>query len=251
MSVINKQPHSPLEGERPDIVFDLSSGTEEQVSIIVVHKDRPEFLNICLQSIAVTSVNHNYEIILVDNGSTKKDALDYLDILEKEPDIKVIRNATNLWWAAAANQGAKAADKNSKYLIFMHHDVVITNPAWIDLLINISEAQGSGCLGVESAAYQFDKKRLDFIQEWLLLVSRNCWRDCGPFAEELPQVGAPFIFTMRAQHKGYKPQMVGKLQLAHHYKTFAMDYADYERLSEMAMSQLPKLVIDMQKKITV
>lgn len=242
-----QQPYSVLEGERPDIVLDLNDGTEEQVSIIVVHRDRPEFLNICLQSIAVTSVNHNYEIILVDNGSTKKDALDYLDALEKEPDIKVVRQGTNKWWSSAANAGARAADKNSKYLIFMHHDVVVINPAWIDLLVNISEAQGSGCLGLESATYQFDKKRLDFIQEWCLMVRRDCWKDCGPFIEELPQVGAPFLFTLRAQQKGYKPQLVGKLPIAHHYKAFAMDYSDYERLSEAAMATIPKLILEMQK----
>lgn len=133
----------------------------------------------------------------------------------------------------------------------MHYDVAIINPAWIDLLINISEAQGSGCLGVESATYQFDKKRLDFIQEWLLLVSRNCWKDCGPFVEELPQVGAPFMFTMKAQHRGYKPQLVGKLPIAHHYRAFAIDYADYEVFSERASAVLPKLIIDMQNKMKV
>jgi hypothetical protein len=36
------------------------------VSIIVVHRDRPEYLNICLQSIVVTSCNNNYEIIEID-----------------------------------------------------------------------------------------------------------------------------------------------------------------------------------------
>jgi GT2 family glycosyltransferase len=242
-----KYAHNPLEGERPEIVIDLHDGTEEKVSIIVVHKDRPEFLNICLQTIAVTSVNNNYEIILVDNGSTRQDALDYLASLEKEPDIKVIRNENNKWWSAAANIGARAADKNSKYLIFMHHDVAIINPAWIDLLVNISEAQNSGCLGLESSSYQFDKKRLDFIQEWCLMVRRDCWKDCGPFSEELPQVGAPFIFTIKAKQQGYNPQLMGKLPIAHHYKAFALDYGDYERLSEAAMGTIPKLITEMQK----
>jgi GT2 family glycosyltransferase len=242
------QPYNCLEGERPDIVLNLNDGTEELVSIVVVHKDRPEFLNICLQTIAVTSINNNYEIILVDNGSKRQDALDYLEALEKEPDIKVIRNTSNKWWAAAANQGARAADKNSKYLIFLHHDVNIINPAWIDLMINIAEAHGSGCIGVEKGTYEFDKKRIDFIQEWCLLVSRDCWRDCGPWIEELPQVGAPFMFTMRAQQKGYKPQLVGKLQIAHHFRTFALDYSDYERMSEQAMSTIPKLIMESQKR---
>src|SRR5271154_2319073 len=112
------QPHNALEGERPDIVFDLQQQTtDEQVSIIVVHKDRPEYLNICLQSIAVTSLNNNYEIIVVDNASGQ-DSQDFLNEIEGE--VKVIRNDKNEWWSKACNQGAKAADKNSKYLIFMH-----------------------------------------------------------------------------------------------------------------------------------
>lgn len=243
-----KHPYNPLEGNRPDIILDLHDGTEEQVSIIVVHKDRPEFLNICLQTIAVTSVNNNYEIIVVDNGSTKQDALDYLNALKNEPDIKIVRNEHNKWWAAAANQGARAADDNSRYLIFMHYDVAIINPAWIDLLVNIAEAQGSGCIGLESATYQFDKRRIDFIQEWCLLVSRDCWRDCGPFIEELPQVGAPFMFTMRAQQKGYHPQLVGRLPIAHHYRAFSLDYSEFERQSEHAMVHIPRLLMEMQKK---
>ena len=46
-------PYSALEGERPEISINmLQDGSDEQVSIIVVHRDRPEYLNICLQSIA-------------------------------------------------------------------------------------------------------------------------------------------------------------------------------------------------------
>src|SRR3954462_4312097 len=113
-------PHNPLEGQPVDLVLPLHDGSDEQISIIVVHRDRPEFLNICLQSIAVTSINNNYEIIVVDNGSVNQDAIDYLDDLKQEHDIKVIRNVQNNWWAAAANQGAKVASKHSRYLLFMH-----------------------------------------------------------------------------------------------------------------------------------
>ena len=42
-------PFNPLEGEKPEITFKLNDTTDELVSIIIVHKDRPEFLNIALQ----------------------------------------------------------------------------------------------------------------------------------------------------------------------------------------------------------
>ena len=62
-------PHNPLESpsEKPSLVIDrLRDGTSEQVSIIVVHKDRPEYLNICMQSIHAMSNLNNYEVIVVD-----------------------------------------------------------------------------------------------------------------------------------------------------------------------------------------
>ena len=171
-------PHNPLEGERPELSINLHDGSEEQVSIVIVHKDRPEYLNICLQSIAVTSFNNNYEIIVVDNNSGA-DSQEYLSEIEGE--VKVIRNKENMYWGPAINKGVEAADKNSKYFIFMHCDVVILNPAWLDLFINVSEAHNSGVVGIEMQSYFLQQQKVDFIQEWCMLVTRECWEDAGPF----------------------------------------------------------------------
>jgi GT2 family glycosyltransferase len=226
------------------MTINLHDGSEERVSIIVVHKDRPEYLNICLQSIAVASLNNNYEIIVVDNGSGVG-TQSFLDDLEKEGTIKVVRNDKNLYWSKAANQGAKAADKDSKYLIFLHCDTVVLNPAWIDLMINVSESQDSGLVGVEMGSYFMANQKVDFIQDWCVLVSRECWKECGPFPEELPQVGGAFILTMSAQTKGHKPQVL-RNPLVHHYKVFSVDYNEYERQTEAAMTVIPKLMREIQ-----
>jgi len=179
-------PFNPLEGQRPELSIPLHDGSEEQVSIVVISNNRPEYLNICLQSIAVASFNNNYEIIVVDNGSGQE-TQDFLDDIEDE--VKVIRNKDNLYWGPAINQGVAAASKNSKYFIFLHHDVVILNPSWIDLLVNVSEGQGSGMVGVELGQYYIQNQKIDFVQEWCLLMSRNCWNDIGPFPTTLPQIG--------------------------------------------------------------
>lgn len=246
-------PHSELEGDVPDMTIKLHDGTDEMVSIIVVHKDSPAYLNLCLQSIAATSINNNYEIIVVDNGSKELEVHDFLEDLESR-EVKVVRNTENLWWSKAANQGAKAANKNSKYLIFLHHDVIITNPAWIDMLVNVCDTQDSGLVGVNMHAYYMDdtegkKAKIDFIEEWCMLVSRECWQDCGPFDEELVQVGAPFMFTMSAHLQNYKPQVI-RNALVHHYSIFAMEVSDYERFSEQAMVTIPKLMKRQQRDIS-
>ena len=237
-------PHNPLEGSRPELMVRLHENTDEHVSIIIVHKDRPEYLNICLQSIAVTSFNNNYEIIVVDNGSGKE-SQDFLDSIKDE--VKVVRNDKNLYFSAAANKGVQAADKNSKYFIFMHCDVVVLNPAWIDLLINVSEAQQSGFVGVDSQTYMMGSNKIDFLQEYVLLVTREAWKDVGHWPEQLPQIGHSFILTLRAQNKGHKPQIM-KNQIVHHYRIFSLDISEFERMSEEAMVTLPRLMTDVQSR---
>lgn len=238
----NAQPHNPLTGERPEFSLNLHDGSDEQVSIIIVHRNRPEYLNICLQSIAVTSFNNNYEIIVVDNGSDKESQA-FLDEIEGE--VKVVRNKDNKYWSAAANQGVQAADKGSKYFVFMHPDVVVLNPAWLDLLVNVSESQGSGFVGIDQLAYFMQSQKVDFIQEWCLLMTRDCWKDIGPWPEQLPQIGHAFIMTLRAQTRGHKPQVM-RNPICHHYRVFNMDISDFERMTEKAMIDIPKLIRETQ-----
>jgi GT2 family glycosyltransferase len=221
------------------MTIDLHDGSTEQVSIIIPHKDRPEFLNICLQSVHVMSNLNNYECIVVDNGSGKE-TQDYLEVLQDE-GIKVIRNEKNHFWSKACNQGVAAADPNSKYFVFLHADTVVLDPAWLDVLINISEGHNAGIVGTQIHSYYIQKKKVDFVQEWCMLMTRQCWNDIGPWPEELPFVGMSFIMTLRAQLKGHQPQATGN-SLVHHYKAFSMDPSEYERMSEQAMGVVGRLM---------
>jgi len=235
---------NPLEGEKPELVINIHDNTDESISIIIVHRDRPEYLNILLQSIAVNSFNNNYEIIVVDNASGPESE-EYLKQIE--PDCKIIRNSENHYFSKAANIGVQNASPQSKYFLFLHCDVVILNPAWIDLLVNVSEASNSGVVGVETSSYFLGNQRIDFIQEYCLLVTRQAFNHIGGFPEELPAVGSAFIFTLKAQNGGFKPQLI-KNNVVHHYKIFAFNLNDYERFTEMAMNTMPKIVQQIQSR---
>lgn len=236
-------PYSPLDGDRPELSIPLHDGTEEQISIVVVHNNQPAYLNLNLQSIAITSINNNYEIVVVDNGSGSESQA-FLDEVEAN-GVKVIRNEKNLFWSAAANQGFAACSRNSKYIIFMHYDVVILNPGWLDLLTNVAES-GCGMVGLELAHYESQGQKMGFVQEWCLMVSRNSWKDIGPWPETLPQIGHAFLLTMRAQLKGHNPTAM-KTPIAHHYHKFSMDINQFESQTESAMKQLPRLMMELNK----
>lgn len=240
----NILPHNPLEGNKPDLVFNLEDCVGEAVSIIIVHKDRPAYLNLCLQSIAVNSRNNSYEIIVVDNASGPE-TQSFLDEIQEQ--VKVVRNPKNLFWSEAANLGVQASDPRSKYLIFMHSDVVILNPSWIDLFVNVSEANQAGMVGLQMGSYQMGSQKVDFIQEWCMLMSRSGYNKIGPWPNALPLIGHAFIMTIKAQISGLRPQVMQN-SFAHHYSIFGVDVNDYEELTEKAYKLLPKVYQQVQAK---
>jgi hypothetical protein len=53
--------------------------------------------------------------------------------------------------------------------------------------------------------------------------------------------------TMKAQNRGHKPQIM-KNQIVHHYRIFSLDISDFERMTEQAMTILPKILSDVQSQ---
>ena len=78
-------PKKPFENSvEPELTLKLNDPTDEKVSIVVVHRNKPANLNICLQSIAEVTLNSNYEIIVVDDASDDQDSKDFLADLEHQ-----------------------------------------------------------------------------------------------------------------------------------------------------------------------
>lgn len=236
--------YKPLDPNNPEFVLDLKNTANDAVSIVIIHKDKPEYLNLCLQSIVVCSSNNNYEIIVVDNSSGSETQT-FLN--EIQNDIKIVRNNKNLYWSGGANSGFKQTNSKTKYVIFMHSDVVIINPSWIDLLINVCEANNAGMVGIETSNCLINNQRIDFIQEWCVLFTRECLERIGPWPEELPMIGHTFIMTLKSQIKGFKPQIM-KNNIAHHYKVFGVDINDWEKMQEESSVMLPKVYQNAQSR---
>jgi GT2 family glycosyltransferase len=89
---------------------------EPLFSIIIANWNGERFLKKCLSSIRAQGFK-DFEVILVDNGSVD-DSLKL--VREGFPEVKVIRNAENLGFAAANNQGIRAA--GGKYILTLNND---------------------------------------------------------------------------------------------------------------------------------
>jgi len=111
-----------------------------KTSIIIPHYNTIAYLMACINNIK--KYTKDYEIIVVDNGSTKdKKELD--SYLCRNAD-QLIYNRTNLGFSKANNQGAKVSI--GEYLCFMNSDVVV-GPNWLKELHKTLKTKDCGAVG--------------------------------------------------------------------------------------------------------
>lgn len=109
----------------------LHAFTTPKVSIIIPLYNQVNFTANCLEKLFMHTFASQYELILVDNGSTDRTE-ELLAVLPST--VKIIRNKENLGFAKASNQGAAVA--KGKYLLFLNND---TEPLedWLKPLVKI------------------------------------------------------------------------------------------------------------------
>jgi len=90
---------------------------------VIVNWNRRELLRACLQSVG-RQAGVEFETIVVDNGSCDGSA----EMAEKEFGARVIRNAENLGFCAANNQGIAAA--RGEFVALLNNDAE-AEPGWL------------------------------------------------------------------------------------------------------------------------
>ena len=90
------------------------------VSVVIVSWNARDFLAQCLNSLTAETCRYPMEIIVVDNASTDGSP----ECVERQfPQVRLIRNATNLGFAKANNIGI--AQSRGRYLALINSDVKV------------------------------------------------------------------------------------------------------------------------------
>lgn len=114
-----------------------ASTEHPSVAIIIVHWKGLELTKACLQSLQNTSYP-NFQIFLVDNGSTEKDG----QTLKRDfPEIDLITSENNLGFTGGNNLGImRALDMGHDFVLLLNNDTEV-EPDFLQLLVRACEHQ--------------------------------------------------------------------------------------------------------------
>jgi GT2 family glycosyltransferase len=117
------------------------------VSIIIPSKNKSYILNTCIQSIMQFSTYKNFEIIIIDNGSTEKSFFSTVAQLEYNyPNlIKSYRENIPFNYSVLNNKAVKYA--KGEYLLFLNNDTKLISENLIEELIRIAQLKNVGAVG--------------------------------------------------------------------------------------------------------
>lgn len=204
-----------------------------KVSIVILNWNNYQDSKECLQSLKRVTYP-NYEVVLVDNGST--DGSDRK--LKKEfPQCKFIQTGANLGFSGGCNAGVKYALENgTNYILLLNNDTIVKED-FLEPLVKAAESNKEiGIVGGKAYYYnepnrihmagakidwlratykrygagqidkgQFDKsKEVGFTSAYFMLVKRKVFEKIGLLSEQYFLGMEECDFGVRAARKGYK-----------------------------------------------
>ncbi len=245
-----------------------------KVSVIIPNWNGNELLKDCLRSLVGQSFK-DFEIILVDNGSTD-DSVSFIENFF--PDIKIVKLEKNFGFAKAINEGVKASA--GKYVIFLNNDtqadkdfvkhlilcadshpeVISVNSKLLNFYdrkiidgvgILINEAGQARSIGwQEKDRGQFDKEQYIFgATGGASLFKRKDFIKVGGFDDSYFMYSEEVDFSFRAQFLGYKSIYCSKAVVYHKHKASAkkrpqhIEYWQFRNMTQTIIKDFPAGVI--------
>lgn len=116
------------------------------VSIIIPSKDNYDILQRCIDSLVSITEYRNYEIIVIDNGSSKENKDKYQHLC-KNHNCKYNYIKMNFNFSSMCNLGASFA--KGKLLLFLNDDVEIIDGGWLKRMIGQASLKHTGAVGAK------------------------------------------------------------------------------------------------------
>lgn len=117
----------------------------QKISVIIPTRDKAELLSRCINSIQEKSSYPDYEIIIVDNGTTEPKALRLLEGQEWAANTRVLRHPGPFNFSAMMNRAA--AEAGGSIICLLNNDTEVISQDWMETMAGHLMQDGVGVVG--------------------------------------------------------------------------------------------------------
>lgn len=117
-----------------------------KVSILIPNKDNVNLLKNCIDSILKLTTYKNYEILVIENNSEKKETLEYYNEISKNEKIRIINSEIKEFnYSQIINFGVK--NSSGEFVLQLNNDTKVLTPDWLELMIGYAQNREIGAVG--------------------------------------------------------------------------------------------------------
>ncbi|HEX2446278.1 MAG TPA: glycosyltransferase family 2 protein [Vicinamibacterales bacterium] len=122
----------------------MTPGGPPDLSIVIINLNRLDYTTRALESIRAGTNAIAYEVILIDNGSTRDASA--AELPRRFPWAHFIANDANLGFGRASNQGIRAS--SGRYVVLLNNDTLVLGNALSDAVAYMDDHGDVAALGV-------------------------------------------------------------------------------------------------------
>lgn len=220
----------------------------EQVSIVIPTRNGGAHLKLAVESVLRRTTYPNYELVIVDNGSTDPATLGLLQRFSAHDRIRVLEDPQPYNFSAINNAAIRQI--STHYVLLLNDDTQVISPGWLTDMVGWLEQPGVGAVGakllytdgtiqhagvalgiggVASHPHKRFSRRdtgyhglLNSVRECsavtgaCLLTRRDLFWQVGGLEESLPRAYNDVDYCLRLGERGYRILFTPTAELYHH-----------------------------------
>jgi GT2 family glycosyltransferase/glycosyltransferase involved in cell wall biosynthesis len=116
-------------------------------TIIIPTKDNPEVLRKCVSSVLDKTEYKNFEVLIVDNGSTEEETFEYYRELDREGRVRIMDFKAPFNYSKINNYAV--ANARGDYVLFLNDDMEVIGGQWLSAMMEHARRTEVGCVGAK------------------------------------------------------------------------------------------------------
>ncbi|WP_198651186.1 glycosyltransferase [Salinicola sp. CPA57] len=117
------------------------------VSLLIPTRDQVTILRPCIEALLERTRYPHLEVLILDNGSTCRETLDFLDEIVRDSRVRVLRWPHPFNYSAINNFGARQA--RGEILGLINNDIEPINEDWLEEMVAQACREEIGCVGAK------------------------------------------------------------------------------------------------------